>query len=91
MLVLYKNIKELRKQLCLSQAELAKLTGYTDRSSIAKIEKGEIDLTVTKIIIFAKVLHTTPAHLMGWDDEKNTNEDYTEEEKKLIQDYRSLN
>ena len=38
MLDLYKNIKQLREEKGLSQDELAKLTGYTSRSSIAKIE-----------------------------------------------------
>lgn len=67
MIELYKNIKELREQKGLSQDELAKLTGYTSRSSIAKIEKGEVDLTRSKIIAFAKALETTPSYLMGWD------------------------
>ena len=44
MLDLYKNIKNLREEKALSQDDLAKLTGYTSRSSIAKIEKGEVDL-----------------------------------------------
>ncbi len=67
MIELYKNIKELREQKGLSQEELAKMTGYTNRSSIAKIEKGEVDLTRSKIIAFAQALETTPGELMGWD------------------------
>lgn len=39
MIQLYKNIKERRVQIGMSQDELAKKTGYTSRSSIAKIEK----------------------------------------------------
>ena len=39
MLALYKNIKRLRESKGMSQDALAKLTGYTDRSSITKIEK----------------------------------------------------
>lgn len=53
----------------MTQEELARLTGYTDRSSIARIEKGEIDLPQSKIKQFAKALGTTPGHLMGWDAE----------------------
>ena len=68
MIALYKNIKELREQKGLSQDELAKLTGYTSRSSIAKIEKGEVDLPRSKIIAFANALGTKPGILMGWDD-----------------------
>ena len=39
MLALYKNIKARRLELKMSQDRLAELTGYKDRSSIAKIEK----------------------------------------------------
>ena len=65
MMDLYKNIRELREQKKMSQEELARLTGYTSRSSIAKIEKGEVDLTQSKIIAFANALGTTPGKLMG--------------------------
>ena len=68
-MTLYDNIKELRKQRKISQEKLAKMTGYTDRSSIAKIEKGKVDLSETKIQLFASALNTTPAYLMGWEDE----------------------
>lgn len=65
MLQLYKNIKKLREEKGMSQEELAKLCGYTSRSSIAKIEKGEVDLQQSKIIAFANALSTTPGKLMG--------------------------
>ena len=68
MLELYENIKIYRKAAKLTQEELAKLTGYTDRSSIARIEKGEIDLPQSKIKQFAEALGVTPGHLMGWTD-----------------------
>lgn len=64
---LYENIRNLRIKQNISQDELAKLTGYTSRTSISKIENGEVDLTQTKIIAFAKALNTTPSQLMGWD------------------------
>ena len=56
MLKLYSNIKRLREEKGLSQDALAKLTGYTDRSSITKIEKGLVDLQQSKIELFAKAL-----------------------------------
>lgn len=68
MLALYKNIKARRLELKMSQDSLAELTGYKDRSSIAKIEKGEVDLAESKIREFAKALKITPQELMGWDD-----------------------
>ena len=70
----YEKIKTLRIQRKMSQETLAKLTGYSDRSTIAKIEKGKIDLSENKIIIFARALGTTPAYLMGWIEEDNSKE-----------------
>ena len=83
MLDLYKNIKERRLALKMSQDTLAELTGYKDRSSIAKI-----DISESKIRDFAKALKTTPQELMGWDEpEKPTTiaahfdgDEYTPEE-----------
>lgn len=63
---LYVNIKEYRKEKGWSQEELAKKTGYTDRSSIAKIELGEIDLPYSKILSFADAFGVDPKELVGW-------------------------
>lgn len=65
MLELYRNIRKFRKKRKMSQEELAKKTGYTDRSSIAKIESGIIDLPQSKIILFADALGVKPGELMG--------------------------
>lgn len=70
MLKLYSNIKRLREERGLSQDSLAKLTGYTDRSSIAKIEKGLVDLQQSKIELFAKALGTSAKDLVGWEDDE---------------------
>lgn len=51
----------------MSQAELAKLMGYADKSMIAKIEAGKVDLTQSKIILAAKALKTTPEYLFDND------------------------
>lgn len=69
MLKLYENIRACRKAAKMTQEELARKTGYTDRSTIARIEKGEIDLSQSKILQFAEALGTTPSHLMGWDQQ----------------------
>lgn len=66
--ILYKNIKSRRETLGLSQETLAQKVGYTSRSSIAKIENGEVDIPLSKIIAFAKSLHCTPMELMGWEN-----------------------
>ena len=72
MLPLYQNIKSRRAELKMSQDTLAELTGYKDRSSIAKIEKGDVDLAESKIREFAKALKVSPQELMGWDEPENT-------------------
>ena len=69
MSTLYQRIRERREALKLSQAELAERLGYSDRSTIAKIEKGVNDITQSKISAFAEALATTPAYLMGWTDD----------------------
>ena len=59
------RIKELRKALKMSQLELAGRLGYTDRSTISKIEKGSIELNETGIKEFAKALGVSVAQLLG--------------------------
>ena len=70
---LYEKIKMLRKQKKISQEKLAILTGYSDRSSITKIEQGKVDLSETKITLFANALGTTPAYLLGWEQDTTSN------------------
>lgn len=74
MLELYKNIKRRRQQLKMTQTDLALKMGYADKSMIAKIEKGNVDLPQSKILAFANVLETTPGELMGWDYETDAAE-----------------
>lgn len=69
MIQLYKNIKEKRLLLGMTQTDLAKKLGYSDKSMIAKIEKGQVDLPQSKILDFAKALDVSPGDLMGWEDE----------------------
>lgn len=82
MLDLYKNIRDRRIKLGMSQEELAKKLGYKSRSTIAKIETGKVDLPESKIKSFADALNTTPAYLMGW--RNNVEEDISLESLGLI-------
>lgn len=87
------NILLMRKQLGLTQEELAKRMGYKSKSTINKIELGINDIPQSKIAQFAEVLCTTPAHLMGWDEEeKNSPEEpkLTEGEKMLLELFRRV-
>lgn len=63
------NILRMRKRLGWTQEELATKMGYKSKSTINKIELGINDIPQSKIVQFANVLGTTPAHLMGWNDE----------------------
>ena len=63
------NILIMRKRLGWTQEELAKRMGYKSKSTINKIELGINDIPQGKIAQFAEVLCTTPARLMGWDEE----------------------
>lgn len=69
---MYDKIKTLRIKRGLSQDELASLTGYTHRSSIGKIENGQVDLPQSKIVLFADALNITPQELMGLDNQELT-------------------
>lgn len=63
---LYRNIKEYRIRRGMSQEELAEKTGYTSRTSIAKIEAGKVNLPADKIVKFANALNVMYSELVGW-------------------------
>lgn len=69
-----KNIAARRKELGMTQEELAAKMGYKSKSSINKLELGKADLPQSKIAKFAKVLETTPACLMGWEKVQKNND-----------------
>lgn len=62
-----KKIRFRRIELGMTQDELAKITGYTSRSSINKIEMGLVNLPQSKIESIAKALMVTPTYLLGWE------------------------
>lgn len=69
MTIIGERIKARRKELQLSQRDLADRMGYSNHSTITRIEAGTVDLPQSRIQQFADVLGTTPSHLMGWDAE----------------------
>ena len=94
MLQLYKNIKKQRQLLGMTQTDLAKKMGYADKSMIAKIEKGVVDLPQSKIIAFAEVLKTTPSNLMGWENSQlgdyEENVEYLKNQPELLELYKEI-
>lgn len=59
------NIRQRRFALKMSQQELADAMGYKTRSTIAKIESGENDVSQKKLLRFAAVLDTTVEALIA--------------------------
>ena len=86
------RILQRRKELDLTQEELARRMGYKSKSTINKIEMGINDIPQSKIMKFAEVLATTPSFLMGWDEEDDSPEEpkLTEGEKILIDLFRRV-
>jgi repressor LexA len=87
MLKIGDRIRLRREQLGLTQDELAQAMGYKSRSSINKIEKGVNEPPQSIIVDIAKTLKTTPAYLMGWEDEQNNATDALNE---LMQKYDNI-
>lgn len=85
----YDRIRKIRIKKDMSQDELARLCGYTHRSTIHKIEAGGIDLPLSKVEKFAEALNVTPSYLMGWSITPCPFE-CTDSEKDLIKKYRCL-
>lgn len=63
------RIKQRRMELGLSQRELARRMGYSDNSTLARIEQGKVDVYQNKIVQFSEVLGVSIAYLMGWQEE----------------------
>lgn len=66
------NIKKRRYELRMSQQELAEAMGYKTRSTIAKIESGENDVSQKKLQRFADILDTTVESLISGYNTKTT-------------------
>ena len=60
------RIKALRELRGMTQTELAHAMGYTDKSTICKIEANQRDLPRSKVATAAEVLGVEPGYLMGW-------------------------
>ena len=78
------RIRNRRRDLGMSQEELAELVGYTGRSAIARMESGQNKIPINKIPLYAKALHTTKAYILGLEDA-----DTCESEQRLIEAYRN--
>ncbi|WP_199458108.1 MULTISPECIES: helix-turn-helix domain-containing protein [unclassified Marinobacter] len=57
------NLRAIRKSKGLSQERLAYEAGI-DRSYVGKIERGEVNVTIEKIYMFANFLECSPKELV---------------------------
>lgn len=65
---LAEKVKYKRKELGMTQEELAHKLGYKSKVSISNIEMGR-PISQKIIVKLAEALQTTPSYLVGWDDE----------------------
>lgn len=65
------RIRLKRKELGLTQTDLAKMVGFQTKGAISRVENGTRDLTQTQIIDFSKALGCSPSYLMGWVDDES--------------------
>lgn len=91
---LSRKIKDLRLKRGMTLEQVGDIVGV-GKSTVRKWETGMIaNMKRDKIALLAQALGTTPAYLMGWEDDKkeNTPEDIklSEGEKVLIDLFRKL-
>lgn len=63
-----KRIRRRRKELGMTQGELAAKMGYSDRSAICMVETDRRDITWENVCKYAKALNCSPSYLMKWED-----------------------
>jgi len=63
-MLVHEKIRQRRKELGLSQEQLALEIGYKSRSIVNKIEKGLSNIPLNKIKLFANALSTTSSWLL---------------------------
>ena len=61
-----KHLKDLRKQKNIKQDEFLAIDGIS-RSTIAMVETGKTDITLSKIKIIADVLNVSPKDLLDFE------------------------
>ena len=64
------RIRQRRKELGLSQEELANRLGNKSRASVCTVETGKEDLTMDRIRKYAEALECEPGYLTGWISEE---------------------
>lgn len=93
-MTLGERIKMLRQKSGMTQDELAKAIGYSTKTSVSKIENDVLDINQSTIVALARVLHTTPSVIMGWNEASASTPAaplLSENENELVKIYRNVN
>lgn len=88
------NLRKIRTEKGMSQAELASKLGYSSRSSINKIEIGDRDMPRSKIIQMARILGVSPVVFFNNEpiDDNEIAEEIIDQELTMIMDgFQNLN
>lgn len=76
-----------RNELGLTLEDVAKICNVSI-STVKRWESGEIvDIKRDKVVKLAQALHTTPAYIMGWEDEDKTKEEIDRENQEILDAY----
>lgn len=62
------RIKKRRMEMKISQRDLASKLGYSDHTTVTRIEAGKVDLSQSRLKQFASVLDVSVGYLMGWEE-----------------------
>lgn len=79
--------KELRLELGITPKELGEKISV-EKSTINKYKLGKIAIPYKKIEKIAAALETTPAYLMGWEDEDRTKDEIDREAREMMDAYK---
>lgn len=63
------RIKDRRIELGWTLGELAAKVGYSDNSTLSRVENGKTDMPLKKLDKIAQVLDVTPAYLVGFTED----------------------
>lgn len=72
------KIKARREDLKMSQRALAEKMGYSNHSTVARIENGLVDIPQSRIVQFSEVLGVSTSYLMGWEKVQKNNDAITD-------------
>ncbi len=79
------RIKTLREYKNLTQEDLAKKAGYSDKSSISKIESSGNNISLKKISKIAAALDVSPENLLGTDESSQKAQSHVAKERNSLE------